>query len=39
MQSADCGKCAEAPPPAPDGYANAVSAVPEENQKKKTCGS
>jgi hypothetical protein len=35
MKSADCGECAEAPPPAPDGYANAVSAAPEERQNQK----
>ena len=34
-KSADCGECAEAPPPAPDGYANAVSAAPEEKRKRK----
>ncbi len=32
-KSADRGQCAEAPPPAPDGYANAVSAVPEQIQE------
>jgi hypothetical protein len=30
----ESGACAEAPPLAPDGYANAVSAAPEEKQKR-----
>jgi len=37
-KSAVCGKCAEAPPPAPDGDANAVSAAQRKNVTKSGNG-